>query len=329
MKFYWAVLRQSFREWKKDKAPQLAASTAYYTIFSLAPLLIIILAFAGMFLDANAVQESLFGQMRGLVGEAGAESIRSMVEASQRSPNTPLAAVLGFLILAFGATGLLMALQDALNFMWKVEAKKSTNALAMIGLKRLVSLGMILTIGFLLIISLVVSALVAHTVEFVSGGAEAWLPLVNMAVSFGIITLLFALLFIYLPDVRVRWKDVWPGALLTAFLFTLGKFLLGYYLGQKDFTSAYGVAGSIIILLLWVNYSAQIFFFGAEFTKVYVYARGAPVRPTKYARFIEEELPKKQRNIPIFKVLAIVGKVLLVEGKTAWRVWQVYRKWKK
>lgn len=325
---YWRLLRQSFSEWKKDRAPQLAASTAYYTVFSLAPLFLIVFALAGLVFDAETVRESVFGQVRSLVGTEGARAIQSMVTASSRSGQSGLAAVLGILLLLLGASGLMVALQDAMNGIWKVEARKERNALMHLLFKRVFSAGMILAIGFLFLVSLLASALVSLTITMLAeqaGGLRAVLPAADLLLSLAMVTLLFALLFKYLPDIQLRWRDVWPGALLTAILFTIGKFLLGSYIGQKDVTSAYGVAGSVIVLLLWVNYSAQIFFFGAEFTKVLAAERKAVITPKPYARFSSEPYEAEDRRPSLWNVVGIVLSVLLFESRTAWRAWKIWR----
>ena len=211
-----------------------------------------------------------------------------------------LAAILGFAILIFAASTLLNALQDALNFIWKVEPNKDASHIVLFLIKRVLSLGMILCVGFLLLVSLVVSALIAYVLDILAAqGApvQTVLPLVDVLLSLGIHATLFALLFKVLPDIKITWADVWPGAFLAAALFTIGKILLGYYLGRQNFTATYGIAGSVIVLLVWVYYSAQILFFGAEFTKVYSRYEPPPPVPRPYAHFTDEagghSIPKK------------------------------------
>ncbi len=284
-----SLFRQSFSAWQQDKAGQLAASTAYYTAFSLAPLLLIVIGIAGLFFDSAAVQDHVMGQIQSMVGSQGAQTVGSMLEAANSSQHSLPATIIGFVMLLLGAVGLLMALQDALNFIWKVRVKKTTNGIWIAVLKRIFSFGLLLSIAFLLIVSLAVSAAIAAFLQSASAQLEflqVVLPAANFIVSFLVIFALFALLFKFLPDVLLTWKDVWMGAMITALLFTIGKSLLGWYLGQKDFVSAYGVAGSLILLLLWVNYSAQILFFGVEFTKVYAKQRHMTVKPKAYAEFI-------------------------------------------
>jgi membrane protein len=287
----WPLLRESFREWQRDNASQLAASTAYYTVFSLAPLVIIAISFAGLFIEPGAAENAAFTQVRSLFGEQGVEMVRSVIESSQASTQTPIAAAIGFAVLLIGASGLLVALQNALNYIWKVEPNKDANHFLLFILRRILSFGMILSVGFLLLVSLVVSAAIAFALDFLTARGAAiqpLLPVVDTVISLGIHASLFAALFKFLPDVRITWKDVWPGAFLTAALFTIGKTVLGYYLGRSNLAATYGIAGSVIMLLLWVNYSAQILFFGAEFTKVFSRKMLPVPEPRTFAHFTED-----------------------------------------
>ncbi len=295
----WHIIRESAREWSKDRCSQMAAATAYYTVFALAPLVILLISVAGLVLDINEARQAVFLQSQSLLGEEGGRAVRGMVEASQASPHTPLAATLGILILLAGASGLMINLQDALNRIWKVEHRHTASAVRLFVLKRILSLGMILTIGFLLIVSLFASAAVPVTLNALplrGMGLTLALPAMDAVLSLLFITALFALLYKYLPDVRIPWRDVLVGASITASLFTIGKLLLGFYLAQKDFTATYGVAASIIILLLWVNYSSQILFLGAEFIKASAHARGAKILPRDYARFDTSATGKIERK---------------------------------
>lgn len=283
------LFSEAFAHWREDKVPQLAASTAYYTIFSLAPLLVLIIAVLGFFFDASAARTTVLQQLSSLVGEQGAEGIGSMIDAARTSTNSVWAAIIGIVTLILGATGVMMALEDAVNFIWKVQTKKTTNSILLTVLKRIFSLGFILGVGFLLLISLAVSAGLSAFAGYLErfGSLSITLPLANVLLSLLIIWILFAVLLKFLPDVQLTWSDVLPGSALTASLFVIGKSLLGWYLGQTDAVSAYGVAGSVIIVLLWVNYSSQIFFFGVEFTKVYTLHRQRKVMPKEYAEWIK------------------------------------------
>jgi len=326
-----SLLRQTYRSWSEDRAPQLAASTAYYTLFSMAPILILTIAFAGMFLDPNAVRQQVFGQLRGLLGDDGARAIQGIVEAANASPNTGWAALVGIVTLLLGASGLLAALQDAFNGMWKVRARKTTKGWKVLALRRLTSIAMIMTIGFLLLVSLVVSAVITFFLDWIAASAPSLtviLPGVNFVFSLLVTSALFGLLFTVLPDVRIPWKAIWPGAFFTGLLFTLGKTLLGWYLGSKDFTTAYGAAGSLILILLWVYYSAQILFFGMEMTKTIAEKRHVEVRAKKYAEFIEPPVIVK-RTSPVAAVAATVLGVAAVEWKTVRGLWGVWRLWKR
>lgn len=287
---FFSLLSAAFTRWREDKVPQLAASTAYYTIFSLAPLVIVLIAILGFFFDEASARAIVLDQLSGLVGQKGAEGIGSMVDTARMSTSSVLAALTGIAMLLLGATGVTMALQDSVNFIWKVKAKKTANSMGIIAIKRLFSLGFILGIGFLLLVSLVVSAALTAFATYLErfDVLAIILPLSNGVLSVVVIWVLFAALFKFMPDVRLTWKDVLPGSALSALLFVLGKSLLGSYLGQKEAVSAYGAAGSLIIVLLWINYSSQIFLFGIEYTKVYTLSREKAVVPKPYAELTEE-----------------------------------------
>ncbi|MEM9803715.1 MAG: YihY/virulence factor BrkB family protein [Cyanobacteria bacterium P01_D01_bin.56] len=283
----WRLLQETFREWNKDKASRLAAALAYYTMFSLAPLLVIVIAIAGFFFDQAAVQEQLTQQIQSLVGSDGAAFAQTALEnANTPGENTSLiASIISIVLLLVGATGVFGQLQESLNVIWNVEAKPSNAAKGFIK-KRLLSFAMLLTIGFLLMVSLVLSTILAALSTYLNNllpGTDVMWQLLNIGLSLVTITVMFALLYKYVPDVRISWDDVWIGSFITALLFTIGKSLLGIYLGNSGFSSTYGAAGSVIIILAWVYYSAQILFFGAEFTQVYAQRYGSQIRPDKHA----------------------------------------------
>lgn len=297
---FFSLLKKTFMAWREDKVPQLAASTAYYTAFSLAPLLLIIIGIAGLFFDSATVQTRVMLEIQGMLGEQAADSISSLLDSAQQSDQSLLGTIIGIITLLVGATGLMLILQDAVNFIWKVETKKTSNSFMVLVLKRIFSLGLILTIGFLLLVSLAISTISTVFIDYISATLPTLgilLPVLNFFISFFIIFFLFAILFKFLPDVQLAWKDVLLSAALTALLFTIGKSLLGLYLGQRDFASAYGVAGSFIVLLLWIYYSAQILFFGIEFTKVYAEAHHRVLVPRNYAVFIEQ--PDTQKTFSL------------------------------
>ena len=279
------VLKQTFTDWIDDRAPRLGAALAYYATFSIAPLVVIVIAIAGVWFGKQQAQEQIFSQLGGLVGAQGAQAIGGMLEAAQKPHEGMIASVLAVITLIFGATGVFVQLQDALNTIWEVRPKPGRGILGFIR-HRTLSLAMVFAIGFLLLVSLILSAGLAAAGQWLSGampGGEGLWQFINAAISFVVIALLFTFMFKYLPDVKIAWRDVWIGGTITALLFTAGKFALGMYLGRSSVASAYGAAGSLVILLLWVYYSAQIFLFGAEFTQVYANRFGAKLKPAENA----------------------------------------------
>jgi membrane protein len=249
-------------------------------------MLLVVIAVAGLVYGREAVQGQLVGQLRGLVGEQGGEAIQTMVaNAGLHGSGGVIATVIGVLTILFGATGLFVALQDSLNRIWEVEARPGLGLKGFI-MNRLISFGMILGIGFLLLVSLVLSAGVEALGTWVTGllpGGEVLVKVLTFVLAFAVEILLFAMIFKVLPDVKIAWKDVWIGAAVTALLFTLGKFLIGLYIAHSSAASAFGAAGSVVILLLWVYYSSQILFLGAEFTQVYASRYGSRIVPDEHA----------------------------------------------
>jgi membrane protein len=294
------LVKETFSEWSADKASRLAAALAYYTVFSLAPLLIIVIAIASV-VFANA-QQQLLEQVQQLVGAEGAEQVRTMIEqTSQPSASIP-ATIIGVVTLLLGASGVFGQLQDSLNTIWEVQPKPGRGILAVVK-DRFLSFSMVLGIGFLLLVSLVVSTALSALTTVVGeelGIAAAAGQVANIVISFAVTTLLFAMIYKVLPDVEIDWSDVWIGAAVTALLFTLGRFLIGLYLGRSAVGSAYGAAGSLVVILLWIYYSAQILFLGAEFTQVYARRHGSRIMPaanairmTQAAR-INQGMPKRK-----------------------------------
>lgn len=285
------LIKQTIKEWQEDKASRLAAALAYYTVFSLPPLLIIALAVAGQFYDRADAQEQLIAQMNQLVGDTGAEAITDILNSASQPASTAIATIVSVVTLLFGASGVFTQLQDAMNTIWEVEPKPKQGIIQTIK-DRLFSFTLVLGAGFLLLVSLILSAALAAASQFLSGAAgnSALIgQLINTVVSFAVVVLLFALIFKIIPDVEVRWRDVWVGAVITALLFTIGKWAIGFYLGRAAPGSAYGAAGSLIVVLLWVYYSAQILFLGAEFTQVYAHQHGSRV-----GNLEEQPLPGKE-----------------------------------
>lgn len=288
-KHLWLILKDAALEWLEDKAPRLGAALAYYTIFSLAPLLVIVIAIAGALFGEQAAQGQLIDQLQGLVGQEGGRAVEAMLASADRPQGMTIASVLGVIMLVFGATAVFVQLQDALNTVWEVQPKPDRGIWGLIR-DRLLSFGMVLGVAFLLLVSLVVStALAALGGLFGEWQASAVGQAVHAVISFGIVTLLFAMIYRFLPDAEVSWKDVWFGSLFTAALFTVGKFLIGLYLGRSSVGSAYGAAGSFAVLLIWTYYSAQIFLYGAELTKAYAEHFGTRIKPKAHAEMVTEE----------------------------------------
>lgn len=291
LKEAWAVLATAGSDWVEDKASRLGAALAFYSILSLAPLLVISIAVAAMFFDEAAARGELVTQMRGTVGTEGAKAIEAMLDNADKPKTGSMAAILGVITLLFGASGVFGQLQDAMNTIWEVKPKEGRGIWGMIQ-DRFLSLAMVFGTGFLLLISLVLSAGISGAGGYLGNiwpGFEAFWHFAHGIVSFLIITLLFALIFKFLPDAQVSWRDVWVGAALTAALFTIGKLLIGLYLGKSAMSSAYGAAGSFVILVVWIYYSAQILFFGAEITQVFAKRYGTKIVPKPGATAVTEE----------------------------------------
>lgn len=285
----WPMVREAFSDWSEDNAPRLGAALAYYTVFSLAPLLIIVIAIAGLVFGEEAARGQIVDQVRGLVGDDAGKAIQDMIARAQQPTSGLLATACSLVALVFGASGVFGELQAALDTVWEVAPKPGRGLRGIIK-DRFLSLTMVLGTGFLLLVSLVASAALAAAggaMRELTPGLEAAAHVVETLVSFGVTTLLFAAMFKFLPDARVQWRDVWVGAIVTAALFTVGKFAIGLYLGHAGVTSAYGAAGSLVVILVWVYYSAQILLFGAELTQVYATRTGSQVEPAPDAIKIE------------------------------------------
>ena len=280
------LLKLTYQGWKEDKASRLSAALAYYTIFSLAPMLLIIIAVTGFFFgQRDIVQTQVMNQIEGLVGAEGKAFVSDLLTSASNPAKGILATLVGIITLLFGALGVFNELHNALNTIWEVreeETKGFIESIKKVLFSRLLSFSMILGIGFLLLVSLVISAALSAVQETIGNAipvSEILLQLVNLVISIGVITVLFALIFKFLPDAEIAWRDVWLGAFVTAVLFSLGKFFIGIYLGNSTVTSSFGAAGSLVLLLLWIYYSAQILLFGAEFTEVYSNQFGSKIVP--------------------------------------------------
>jgi membrane protein len=280
-----ALVKQTASDWSDDNASTLAGSLAYYAIISIAPLLLVVIAIAGFVFGEEAAHGAIMEEIGGFVGYESAETVQSMVESADRPRAGLFASIVGVVVLLFGATGVFGELQSSMNIIWEVAPKPGGGVWTWIR-HRFLSLSMVFGIAFLLMISLLLStglaALGGYLSGFVPGSPIVW-QVVGYVVSFGVVATLFAMIFKILPDAKVRWGDVWLGALMTAGLFQLGKFLVGIYIARADVASTYGAAGSVVVMVIWVFYSSQIFFFGAELTQAFARLRGQPIEPTAHA----------------------------------------------
>jgi membrane protein len=287
VKSYFAMLKTTFKQWNEREPFNNSIIIAYYTIFSLPGLLVILINIAGYFFGAEAVTKQLSGQIGGLVGGDTAKSVQDMIANAQKTGGTTLSTILSVATLLFGATGVFYQLQQMLNKIWEVKPKPKESAILKLIKDRVFSFGLILVVGFLLLVSLVLSAALSALSGWVEAHvSEAFLvvfKVLDILVSIGVVTVLFAAIFKFLPDAKIKWRDVWHGAIMTSILFVIAKFLLGLYFGNSDPGSTYGAAGSIILIMLWVNYAGLILLFGAEFTQVYARAHGRNVKPTEAA----------------------------------------------
>lgn len=289
-------LKEVFGDFVDDKALKFSASLSYYTVFSIAPFLAIIISFSGYFLGKQEIQRELYPQINALVGNDAALQIQQMITSIHLSNNSVFA-VVSFVILIVGATGIFSEIQDSINQIWGLKSKPKSGLVKML-LNRLISFSLIISLGFLLMVSLllntVVDALSKQLMKLLHGTGVIIINVVNNCIMFILISFLFGIIFKVLPDAKIKWKDVMVGAITTAILFMVGKFCIGFYLGHSNMGNIYGTAGSIIIVMLWVYYSAVILYFGAEFTKVYAKHYGGKILPNDYAVWIktkEIELP--------------------------------------
>ena len=291
----WSLLRATMSDWYEDRAQRIGAALAYYTIFALAPGLVIVMALAGLMLGPGA-ESQIIGQIRELIGEQGAKAIEATIRSARNETLGAAGTALALIPLVFGLWGVFGELQDGLNTIWGVTPKPGRRIRDILR-ERFWSFAMVVGIGFVLLVSLVLSAWLAAVGTYVGSllpppatGLEA----LNFIISFVVITGSFALIFKLLPDVKIAWRDVWLGAAVTSLFFTVGKFLIGLYLGKSAVASAYGAAGSLVIIVVWVYYSAQILLFGAEFTKVWTKRRGSGFVPEKTAVPVTQEARAEQ-----------------------------------
>jgi len=277
LKKNWELVKSAASSWIDDYAPSMGAALAYYTVFSIAPLLLIVISIAGLVFGEEAARGEIVSQLQGLMGADAAKAVEGLLESVNKPGKGIFATLFGIIVLLIGATTVFGELQDALDRIWRAPARQGSGLWNLLR-ARILSFGMILGVGFMLIASLVVSAGLSALGRWwapLFGGWEFLLQFVNLAVSFALVTAIFAMIYKIMPRVKIEWHDVWIGAAVTSLLFTIGKFLVGLYLGKSDVVAGFGAAGSLAVLLLWVYYSAQIFLLGAEFTWVYAHRYGS------------------------------------------------------
>jgi membrane protein len=293
------ILQETIKGFSEDKGLKLSASLAYYTIFSLAPLLLLIISLAGAFFGKDAIEGSIFTEMKGLIGNEAAAQIQQVIRNMELSGKTDLSLIIGAIALIVAATTVFGELQDSINIIWKVKAKPKRGWLKLIK-DRLLSGSIIIGLGFILIVSLLVNG----ALSVFNSQLKGWLPDISvilfsglsLLVSFIVLVVIFGVIYKVLPDAKIKWKDVWAGALFTAFLFLLGRYIIGLYITSSKAGSPYGAAGSLIIILLWVYYSAAILYISAEFTRAYAAFKGENIIPADYAVAIEQKETEKDNS---------------------------------
>lgn len=301
-KNYFKLLSGAFNGFMDDKGLKLSASLAYYTIFSLAPLLLLLISVAGAIFGKDAINNKVFGEINGLVGNEAAMQVQDMIKRISLSGKTTTAAIIGGVTLLLGATSIFAEIQDSINMIWKVKAKPKRGWLKLIQ-DRLTSSSLIIGLGFLLIVSLIINGLVLSLgnllTRFLPDITVIFIDILNVVIGFIVIAVLFGVIFKILPDVKIAWKDVRSGAIFTAILFMIGRFLIGLYISTTGTGSTYGAAGSLIVILVWVYYTAAILYFGAEFTQVYAEEKGIKIEPATYAVHVQQtEVEKDVKVLP-------------------------------
>ncbi len=289
-----SLFKQAAVNWDEDKASRLAAALACYTLLSMAPLVVLCVAIAGLFFGRAAAEGQIAGELGSVVGSEGAKAIQSMIANAKNPGSGIVATITGVVVLLFGASGVFSELQSSLDTVWEVQPKPGRGVWGVVK-DRFFSFTMVLSVGFLLLVSLIVSAALAAIGQWLSDTLPlAWLwQIVNLVVSLAVTALIFALIFKVIPDAKVAWRDVWMGAVVTSLLFSLGRFLLALYIGHSGVGSSYGAAGSLVALVLWTYYSAQIFFYGAEFTQVYAAHYGSRIEPSEDAVPLPKMTPEE------------------------------------
>lgn len=291
LKNIWTLIKCTVADFSTYKITTLSAALAYYTIFALAPMLIIIIWLCGLFLGKEAIQGQLFHEIKSFVGDSAALQVQEIIKNATQSKANILASVIGIVSLVLAATGIFTQIQDSINFIWQLKSKPKTGLWKLV-INRLLSFSMLISLGFVMLVSLFINTLMdafsARLVHFFPGIAVTIVYIINVILTFLIISVLFGGIFKVLPDAKIEWRDVRAGAVTTAILFMLGKFLITFYMAKAKVDSTYGAAGSIIIILLWVYYSSIILYFGAAFTKEYASLKGRNIYPNDYAVFIQQ-----------------------------------------
>ncbi|MBK8749219.1 MAG: YihY/virulence factor BrkB family protein [Saprospiraceae bacterium] len=299
---FFKIAKATLMGFLDDKGMKLSAALAYYTIFALAPLLLLLISLAGIFLGKDAIQGKVFEELNGLIGASAALQIQDMIKAIELSDKSTFALVIGIFTLFIGATSIFGEIQDSINIIWKVKAKPKKGWLKLLK-NRLLSSSIIVSLGFLLIVSLIANGVILALMDRLSRflpDMTVWIANIsNTAITFIVITVLFGAIFKVLPDVKIKWKDVRTGAIFTACLFFIGRFLIGLYISTTATGSTFGAAGSLIVVLVWIYYTAVILYLGAEFTQVYAEYKGHHIEPADFAvAIVEKELEKDVDTLP-------------------------------
>ncbi len=299
-----SFLKEVLRNFNDDRVLKFSASLSYYTVFSIAPILIIIISIAGILFGREAVQDELAVQITGIVGQEAATQIQSMIGNTHKSGNNVFASIVSTIVLVVGATSIFGEIQDSINSIWGLKSKPKKGLIKMV-INRLISFSLIISLGFIAMVSLLLDTAIKIVSDYVgrlpgigklSGDGIILINSLNLILNFLVISFMFSVIFKVLPDAKIKWRDVIKGAIVTAILFIIGKQVIGFYVAKNNFTSVYGAAASIIIILVWVYYTAVILYFGAEFTKVYAINHGSKILPNDYAVWVkvkEEEQPRK------------------------------------
>ncbi|MRG43763.1 YihY family inner membrane protein [Chitinophaga sp. SYP-B3965] len=302
IKRWWEMFKCAGSDFIDDKILKLSASLAYSTVFSIAPMIIIALYCGDIFLGREAIEGKLYGELSGLLGPSAAGQVQEIIKNTTLSSDLGWSAVIGFITLIIGATGVFTEIQDSINLIWRLKTKpKKGKGLLKIVLTRLLSFSLVISLGFVMVVSLVIHGVIEVLMTRLSSifpFTTTVVYIINLIVTFITITALFAVVFKVLPDAKIKWRHVWVGAMTTTVLFMLGKFAIGFYLGSSSIGSTYGAAGSLVILLVWVYYSAAILYFGAAFTRQYVQQKGERIYPNNYAVWVEQVEVETKGVIP-------------------------------